>query len=173
MSDDDHLFEQAMRDVEPLGETAAGLVPRRRRSRGRRTPPRRRKSRFDLERHGERIEALAAGGDRGRLRALARGEIPVDLRLDLHRLTEEEARGEVEGILRQALDGNLRCVLIIHGRGLRSPLGPVLKEALPDWLTGSPLASRILAFVTSPPSLGGEGSTLVLLRQRRGRRSPL
>jgi DNA-nicking Smr family endonuclease len=58
-------------------------------------------------------------------------------------------------------------VLIIHGRGLHSKSGPVLREALPEWLSSQPLSQGIMAFASAPRGLGGPGATLVLLRRDR------
>jgi DNA-nicking Smr family endonuclease len=69
----------------------------------------------------------------------------------------------VEEFLRNALKTSRRCVKIIHGRGLRSPKGPVLKEALIKWLS---LRHRknVIAFVTARQCDGGLGALYVLLR---------
>jgi len=67
----------------------------------------------------------------------------------------------------------VRCVRIVHGRGLHSEAGPVLREQLPGWLTGGRLADAVLAFARSPAQRDGGGSTLVLLRRPgRGRTAP-
>jgi len=70
----------------------------------------------------------------------------------------------VRRFLRQALAAGCRSVLIVHGRGRRSPGAPVLKRSLPGWLAAPPHGERVAAFTTAPPHLGGPGATLVLLR---------
>ena len=94
----------------------------------------------------------------------------MDAELDLHGLLEAEASLAVEHALREAYEEGYRCVLVIHGRGRHSPLGPVLRAALPRWLTAPPLGQLVMAFATALPRDGGPGSTYVLLR--RGRRGP-
>lgn len=123
---------------------------------------------FRLERVGTRVRGLAEGVDRRHLRRLERGQVAVDAELDLHGLDRREARESVREGLREAFEEGFRCVQVIHGRGLRSEGGAVLREALPDWLAAPPLAALVLAFATAPPALGGEGATLVLLRRWRG-----
>lgn len=163
--DDDDLFRRAVAGVEPLDEGPGKVL----RSPPRKAAPRPRQlgGRFEIERLGEHVEGLAKGGDRRRLRQLQRGEIEVDLRLDLHGLSQEGARQTVEAAVELAHFGGQRCLLVIHGRGHHSEAGPVLKEALPHWLTGPRCAVHVMAFSSAPPELGGAGATLVLLRRRR------
>ncbi len=124
---------------------------------------------FEIERRGERVAGIAAGVDRAHLRRLERGEIEVDAELDLHGLDGREARRAVREALEEAYHDGERCLLVIHGRGRRSELGPVLREALPEWLTAPPVGRRVLAFASARPGDGGTGATYVLLRRHRGR----
>ena len=89
--------------------------------------------------------------------------------LDLHGFTEAEARAVVRHEVEESWRRGRRCLLVIHGRGRHSAGGPVLREALPDWLATPPLAHRVIAFVTAPERYGGAGATLVLLRPGRKR----
>jgi DNA-nicking Smr family endonuclease len=125
---------------------------------------------FTVTREGERVAGLAAGVDRRHLQRLRGGEIEPDRDLDLHGLAEREAREDVTFELRDAYAEGDRCVRIVHGRGLRSPGGPVLKDAVLEWLQEPPLAALVLAFASAPPGWGGAGALCVLLRRRRDRR---
>jgi len=122
---------------------------------------------FEIEHNGEKIRALAAGIDRKHLRELERGEFDFDCRFDLHGYDSNEARRLLTDELLNAMKAGARRVLIIHGRGLHSDDGPVLKTAVTEWLTAPPLAPRIMAFASAPPSDGGTGATAVLLRRSR------
>ncbi len=122
---------------------------------------------FEIERQGERVRGLAPGVDRAHLQRLARGETEVDLELDLHGLVAAEARTLVRATLREAYEDGDRCVLLIHGRGKHSPLGPVLRDALLTWLAEPPTDRLVMAFATARPDDGGAGATYVLLRRRR------
>jgi DNA-nicking Smr family endonuclease len=122
---------------------------------------------FELERLGERAFGLARGVDRKHLLRLRRGEAPVERRIDLHGLTAAEARRELSAELRDACSAGVRCVLVIHGRGLHSDTGPVLRGGVVDWLTAPPLASWVLAFASAQPRDGGAGASYVLLRRQR------
>ncbi|MCG8592380.1 MAG: Smr/MutS family protein [Proteobacteria bacterium] len=105
---------------------------------------------------------------RRELARLAAGEIPVERELDLHGLTRPEAQRETRRTVETARADGLRCVALVHGRGRHSEAGPVLAEALPDWLCTPPLAGAILAFAPAPARAGGSGVTLVLLRRAAG-----
>jgi len=125
--------------------------------------------RFAVERLGERSEGLAAGIDRRHLVRLRRGEVPVELRVDLHGLAAAEARRRLATELARAQAAGLRCVLVVHGRGLHSEGPAVLREGVAEWLSAGPLAARVMAFASARPADGGSGATYVLLRrQRRG-----
>ena len=122
---------------------------------------------FELIRHGERVEGLAQGIDRQHLLRLRRGEWRVERRVDLHGLTAPEARRELVSELQDAVAEGVRCVLVIHGRGLHSESGPVLRDGVLAWLTTPPLAARVMAFASALPRDGGPGASYVLLRRTR------
>jgi DNA-nicking Smr family endonuclease len=121
---------------------------------------------FDITATDEYIEGLAPGIDKRLLRKLRAGDYAVQAHLDLHGLTSDEARPEVEKFLVAARSAGRRCVLIIHGRGHGSKEGvPVLKERLKVWLTRGRIGQGVLAFCTARPSDGGAGAVYVLLRK--------
>lgn len=172
--EDRQAFEKAMRDVVPLGEEdrPRTLAPRKRQRVQRSTEEIGEPVRFHIEQWGEppdeHWEAVAPGLGRQPLQRLRRGQVPVERTVDLHGSDAVSAREQVTAALRRMWELRKRGLLIIHGRGLHSESGPVLKDSLPDWLAAPPHGRRILAFVTAPPDLGGTGATLVLLRKRRG-----
>lgn len=123
---------------------------------------------FDISDSDEFIEGAIAGLDRRVLSSLKRGDFAVRAHLDLHGMTREEAREAVEGFVLRARRENLRCVLIVHGRGLNSKDKiPVLKLALHSWLERGRIARSVLAFCTARPHDGGAGAVYVLIRRTR------
>jgi DNA-nicking Smr family endonuclease len=121
---------------------------------------------FDIADSDEYIEGLAPGIDRRLLKKLRKGDYAVQAHLDLHGMTSEEARGEVERFVDVARNNGRRCLLIIHGRGLNSKEGvPVLKERMKVWLTRGRVGHSVLAFTTARPADGGAGAVYVLLRK--------
>ena len=97
------------------------------------------------------------------IRKLHDGKFSVQDCLDLHDMSVEEAENEVKFFIKDSLIKGLRCIKIIHGRGLRSPKGPVLKNSLLKWLSGR-YRKFIIAFVTARQCDGGLGALYVLLR---------
>ncbi len=100
---------------------------------------------------------------------LREGRFAVQDFLDLHGFTAEEAEVHVEAFLRSSLTKGLRCVKIIHGRGLKSPQGPVLKEALVKSLSGR-YRKNVIAFSTARQCDGGLGALYILLKRHRVRK---
>jgi DNA-nicking Smr family endonuclease len=121
---------------------------------------------FTVRQSGERIDGLAQGIDRAHLDRLKRGKTPVEREIDLHGLKQREAGPVVRAQLQEAFETEQRCILIIHGRGARTE-GPVLKEALLDWLREPPLDRLVMAFASAISEHGGTGATYVLLRRKR------
>jgi DNA-nicking Smr family endonuclease len=114
----------------------------------------------------DRHRAAAEGVSDTQLIALSRGEPEPLERIDLHGTRREMAVHLLTKRLESARAEGLDCVIVIHGRGLRSATGEsVLRDALPDWLTTGKCARHVLAFAPAPGRLGGLGATLVLLRR--------
>ena len=97
---------------------------------------------------------------------LHRGQFSIQGHLDLHGLRVEQAQHAFEVFLRKAIQDGKRMVLIIHGRGLSSPAGPVLKKKVGEWLTSGPWRKWIIAFSSARRCDGGAGATYILLRRR-------
>lgn len=111
---------------------------------------------------GEELVYARPGVPAHTLRKLRRGHWAIQEVLDLHGYTAPEARAAVAEFLVQCKHEQLRCVRIIHGKGLRSPnREPVLKKKVRDWLSQR---DEILAFCQAPAAQGGGGALLVLLR---------
>jgi DNA-nicking Smr family endonuclease len=121
---------------------------------------------FDVADSDEFIEGCVHGLDPRVVRRLRRGEFAIQGHVDLHGLTREEARAELDAFLARSRQGGRRCVLVVHGRGLHSKdQVPVLKEALKRWLSTARFADHVLAFATARPHDGGAGAVYVLLRR--------
>lgn len=172
--DEAGLFRRAMRGVRPLAAEPRVHGPRRRRA------PRAQFAR--AERTAVLEESLGAGalddvqpGDEllfrrpgvpeTVLRRLRQGVFRVEAALDLHGLNASDGARALRAFLREAQVRELRCLRIIHGKGLRSgQRGPVLKQVVSTLLRQ---ADPVLAFASARPRDGGTGATLVLLRQPR------
>ena len=179
--DDESYFNEAMLDVIPIQEEGREKVP----GHGRNISPShpapdeeqevmahlqglvRGSIEMDITFSDEYIEGSIRGVGRNIMKRLKRGHIPVQDHMDLHGLNKKEAEIEVRKFLINSHRRGLRCVLIVHGRGLNSPDSfPVLKERLPVWLNRGPARKIVLAFATARPYDGGTGAIYVLLRKR-------
>ncbi len=96
------------------------------------------------------------------LRKLRRGQWVIQSQLDLHGLRTDEAREALGEFLRDAGKRGLRCVRVIHGKGLGSVnKKPVLKNKVRNWLVQK---DEVIAFCQATAADGGAGALLVLLR---------
>lgn len=112
--------------------------------------------------HGE-----VAGVDKRTAQRLRRGQLPIEARIDLHGLTQEEAHRALSSFLAGSQRAGRRCVLVVTGKGLK-PNGEtgVLRANVPRWLNTAPNRARILAFSYATRKDGGEGALYVLLRRK-------
>ncbi len=176
-SDDALIFRAAVRDVKPLAQTdeaqgtratacaaRAGAYARRRRCR----------APGDLAESMPLIAAsfadAAAVQDSFRrpgvrtsvLRRLRRGLYPIEDELDLHGLSQTEARDRLAEFIAFHRNAGHRCLRIIHGKGYRSGArGPILKIAVNSWLRR---LGDVMAFTSARTIDGGTGAVYVLLR---------
>jgi DNA-nicking Smr family endonuclease len=177
--DDEALLREALKDVAPIPDAGKAIL--------RRPPPRPiavQKLRDDkhvlqesLSDHmplevgletGDELVFLRAGLSNMVLRKLRRGHWVNQDELDLHGSRSEQARQLLVAFLNDALASGLRCVRIVHGKGLRSQnREPVLKRKVGNWLAQR---DEVLAFVQARPEDGGSGAVVVLLKAK-GRRS--
>lgn len=111
---------------------------------------------------GEELVFLRPGLSREILRRLRRGHWVVQDHLDLHGMNSEQARHLLAQFLSACSRRALRCIRIVHGKGLRSPnREPVLKNKVRVWLARR---DDVLAFCQAPANQGGGGALLVLLK---------
>ena len=100
-------------------------------------------------------------------RRLRAGHWSIQRQLDLHGLRTDEAREALGEFIRLAHRTGLRCVRVVHGKGLGSPgKTPVLKSRVQRWLVQK---KEVLAFVQARPAEGGAGALVVLLQPGRRR----
>ena len=125
--------------------------------------------------HPEPLDLSLEGGDepaflrpglaRTVLRDLRRGRWVVQAALDLHGATRDAARRLVAEFLAESMRHGLRCVRIVHGKGLGSPgREPVLKGLVRGWLMQR---AEVLAYCQARAAEGGAGAVVVLLKSPR------
>ncbi len=96
------------------------------------------------------------------VRKLREGRWAIQREIDLHGLRTDEAREALGRFVRDSHLQGLRCVRVVHGKGLGSPgRAPVLKGRVLRWLVQK---KEVMAFVQARPADGGAGALVVLLR---------
>jgi DNA-nicking Smr family endonuclease len=171
--DDAQLLRKALADVRPLppANRATLIRPRPQPVAAQRERDEREVLRDSLSDHpawdlgletGEELLFRRDGLSQDHVRKLRRGHWKIQDHLDLHGLTTAEARPLTAAFLANAIRNGVRCVRIVHGKGLRSPnKEPVLKKKLAIWLAQR---DEVLAYCQAPQMEGGGGAVLVLLR---------
>jgi len=184
LSDDERLFRDAMTDVSPIskGNRRVMKVPDKDSLRPAH-PPKNEDlevmahlsdlisgaAEMDITFSDEYMEGCVKGLDLRLMQKLKDGLFPIQDFVDLHRLTQEAAETRIRDFLLNSHGRGLRCVLIVHGKGLNSENHvPVLKKRVPLWLSRGPVRKIILAFATAKPYDGGTGATYVLLKRAKG-----
>jgi DNA-nicking Smr family endonuclease len=170
--DDASLFRDAVRGVVPLADS--GRVSSSRKSHP--LPvPRQAPGEQPAERSddlsdfvslaigvGDEWTFMRPGISRQTLRRLRQGYWSIEAQLDLHGFKRDEARMELAHFLDNSVRRGLRCIRVIHGKGLSSRNGePVLKARVGSWLSQR---GEVLAFCQAKPEDGGSGALLVLLK---------
>ena len=174
-ADDEALLREALKDVAPIPDPGKATL--------RRQPPRpvavqrlrdnEQVLQDSLSDHipleagletGDELVFLRDGLSNVVVRKLRRGHWVTQDQLDLHGLRSGEARQLMVAFLNEALAKGLRCVRIVHGKGLRSEnREPVLKRKVGNWLAQR---DEVLAFVQARPEDGGSGAVVVLLKAK-------
>jgi DNA-nicking Smr family endonuclease len=96
------------------------------------------------------------------VRKLRLGHWTIQAEVDLHGLRIDEARNALGQFIRETQKKGLRCVRVVHGKGLGSPgKTPVLKARVLSWLVQK---NEVLAYVQAKPAQGGAGALVLLLQ---------
>jgi DNA-nicking Smr family endonuclease len=114
----------------------------------------------------EGVTPLRPAGS-NRLRQLRRGALRIDLELDLHGLTREEALASLERFVSGAYNRGQKAVLVITGKGNNSPEEPVLQGAVAGWLRDRG-KGMVAEFSPAPRQMGGSGAFVVFLKEKGG-----
>lgn len=89
------------------------------------------------------------------LKRLRRGVYVPDVYLDLHGMTQQQAKQELGAMVAYCLKNEIHCASVMHGIGKH-----ILKQKVPLWLAQHP---DVMAYHQAPLEFGGQGAVLVLL----------
>ncbi len=101
---------------------------------------------------------------------LSKGRLPIEGRVDLHGMTQDEAYSLLLSFLKRAHDGGIRYVLVITGKGSSSRGDGVLRKSLPSWLKTQPFRHLVSGIDEASRHHGGGGAYYVRLRRREASR---
>lgn len=170
--EDTELFRQAMAEVKPIKRTSRdSLKPKSsdthtyRRQQAAKEPEKivPKSSYPDLSPEGS-LYFAQPGIQSKYSKKLRHGLIPFENKLDLHGLTLEAAEKKTLSFLDQALQQEQRCVLLIHGKGVKKDAySHTLKEMVCGCLREHP---KVLGFASAIPKHGGTGALYVLLKKQ-------
>ncbi|MEP9397649.1 Smr/MutS family protein [Mesorhizobium sp. KR2-14] len=96
---------------------------------------------------------------------LAKGRLPIEGRVDLHGMTQEEAYSLLLSFLGRAYAGGVRYVLVITGKGSSSGGEGVLRRAVPGWLATPPFRVLVSSHDHAARKHGGAGALYIRLRR--------
>lgn len=152
----------APRDRRPPVRTGVAPLPRPREPDPRNAPAPALSDGADVPFDGDQMPSyFRPGAGSQAVRRLRRGEWRVEAHLDLHGMNRDQARTAVGTLLANATSDGLRCVRIVHGKGLgSSDRAPVLATLTRRWLLQS---ASVIAFTQARAVDGGAGALLVLL----------
>lgn len=174
--DDSDLFLRAVANVRPLEEE-----PERPRPRKQPVQPKARVESADRQVFLKAIEELKLDVNFrdelpddvvplkplpvNRMRQFRRGALRIDLELDLHGMTRDEALASLTRFITGAFNRGQKGVLVITGKGNNSPDEPVLQGAVASWLRDRG-KGMVAEFAPAPRQLGGTGAFVVFLREK-------
>lgn len=111
---------------------------------------------------GEELLYLRDGQSPIVLNKLRRGKWVIQAHIDLHGLISDEARAYVSEFISDCKKKSIRCVRIVHGKGLGSRnKEPILKNKLRGWLMQK---DEVIAYAQAKQQDGGSGAVVVLLK---------
>ncbi|CNI35478.1 Probable DNA endonuclease SmrA [Yersinia pseudotuberculosis] len=95
------------------------------------------------------------GVDNFEVKKLRRGDYSPEMFLDLHGLTQKQAKQELGALIAACKREHVHCACVMHGHGKH-----VLKQQTPLWMAQHP---DVLAFHQAPKEWGGTAALLLLI----------
>lgn len=116
---------------------------------------------------GEHLVHRRPGLQQQQFKKLRNGQIAPEAEIDLHGYRLEEARAALTVFLRRSQNRGIKCVRVIHGKGIQRPdVETTIKSAVISWLTQ---INSVMGFASCLPADGGTGAVYVLLKRSKMR----
>jgi len=113
---------------------------------------------------GQELEEAERRSPTSRMKQLKRGTLRIGQELDLHGFLKDAALERLERFIANAFSRGQQAVLVITGKGINSPEGPVLQGAVAEWLRKKG-KGVVVEFAPAPRDLGGSGAFVVFLKK--------
>src|SRR5699024_3634178 len=104
--------------------------------------------------HDDPVRYLRADGVSHGLKKLRGGFYLPEIFLDLHGVTQQQAKQELAALIAACRHEHIHCAAILSGHGKH-----ILKKQVPMWLAQHP---SVLCFHQAPKEFGGSAGLLVL-----------
>jgi len=117
--------------------------------------------------HKPKAPRVSHALDEPTLEKLSKGRLPIEGRVDLHGMTQDEAYSLLFSFLHRAHAGGARYVLIITGKGSSSGGNGVLRRLVPAWLSTPAFRQLVSSHDHASRHHGGSGALYVRLRRTR------
>jgi DNA-nicking Smr family endonuclease len=119
----------------------------------------------DVRRPPDESEEMERRSPSSRVKQLKRGTIRISAELDLHGFLRDEALSWLSRFINNAYATGQEAVLVITGKGINSPEGPVLQGAVAAWLREHG-KGMVAEFSPAPRDKGGSGAFVVFLKKK-------
>lgn len=185
--DDEELFRQQFADVKPLKKTGRVQLEKNHQFDGKQTERARENAVGNSRALYQNPDSMSPGFDtvsddyierlsphdpvsfkrsgiqNAVFKKLRLGKYPVEGRLDLHQKKVAQAKKEVYQLIAKGMQYDMRCLLIVHGKGDRgSGEQATLKSYVAKWLQEIP---DVMAYHSAIQQHGGVGAVYVMLRK--------
>lgn len=95
---------------------------------------------------------------------IAKAREEIGARIDLHGMTQDQARAALTAFVARAFGDGWRAVLVITGKGVQGD--GVLRKAVPGWLGAPELSHMVAGISEAARHHGGEGALYVALKRK-------
>ena len=107
------------------------------------------------------------GIDRKLDKKLKNGDFKIDLKLDFHGLTLEQAFNSLLYNIENAYNNNLRFLLVITGKGKGTQEGrESIKSQFTYWMKHPNISSRVIKYTEAQKKDGGSGAFYILIKRK-------
>ena len=112
--------------------------------------------------------------DKKNFKKLVKGKMEIEGTIDLHGLTADQAKIKLITFINHSYSIGKRLIIVITGKGkhkgfdeFQRPINGVLRQNLPEWLSGPSVSNKVLQVTQAQPKHGGAGAFYVYLRRQR------